>query len=97
MIEEKQIERWHAASLRLGFKVFAPCKVKLSDGSTVEATALVMIGPPKGMVVDPQWKILAPYAGQLMADGYGFSAVEIGEDDASLSRMLQDWVVEAQI
>jgi len=84
-----QIGWWRAAGLRDGFEVIAPCKVELSDGSTVEATALVKVGPPRGMVVDPLWSVLEPHAEQLVADGFGFSAVTIDDDD--LSDLLRDW------
>ena len=84
-----QIRKWRAAGVREGFEVIAPCKVVLSNGSTVEATALVKVGPPGGMVVDPKWSVLEPHAEQFVADGFGFSAVTIGDDD--LSELLMDW------
>ena len=84
-----QISKWRAAGLRDGFDVIAPCKVVLSNGSTLEATALVRIGPPRGMVVDPQWSVLEPHAEQLVADGFSYSAVTIDDDD--LGEMLRDW------
>jgi hypothetical protein len=87
--EAEQVEKWRAAGLRMGFDVISPCKVVLSDGSTVEATALVKVGPPMGMVVDPDWAVLEPHANRLMADGFGFSAVTIG--DVDLSDLLRDW------
>lgn len=55
----------------------------------MRATALVDVGPPKGMVVDPQWSVLEPHADQLVADGFGFSAVTIGDED--LSDLLAEW------
>ena len=80
--------KWRAAGLRHELEVVAPCKVQLSNGAIVEATALVSVGPPNGMVVDPEWSVLEPHAAQLAADGFGFSAVTIGDDD--LSEMLLD-------
>lgn len=47
------------------------------------------VGPPNGMVVDPEWSVLEPHAEQLLADGFGFSAVTI--DDGDLSELLSDW------
>jgi hypothetical protein len=88
-MDADQIGKWRAVGLRTVFEVIAPCMVVLSNGSTVEATALVKVGPPKGMVVDPEWSVLEPHAEQLVADGFGFSAVTIGDDD--LGEMLRDW------
>lgn len=87
--EGNQSEKWLAAGLRLGFDVIAPCKVVLSDGSILEATALVKVGPPNGIVVDPEWSVLKPYASQLVAEGFGYSAVEI--EDGDISDMLLEW------
>ena len=90
-VEADQISRWLAAGERIGFEVTAPCKLVLSDGATLKATALVKVGPPKGMVIDPEWSVLEPYAEQLVGDGFGYSAVTIGDDDADLTDMLRDW------
>ncbi|HEY8571837.1 hypothetical protein [Phenylobacterium sp.] len=86
----EQTRRWLAAGRRLGLEVIAPCQLILSNGSKLEATALVKVGPPKGMVVDPAWSVLEPHAHQLVAEGFGYSAVTIGEDD-DLSDLLRDW------
>jgi hypothetical protein len=88
-MDPDQIGKWRAAGLRAGFEVIAPCKIVLSDGSKVEATALVKVGPPAGMVVDPEWSVLEPHAEQLVADGFGYSTVTIGDDD--LGELLRDW------
>lgn len=85
-----QTNRWLAAGQRLGIEVIAPCQLVLGDGSKLEATALVKIGPPKGMVVDPEWSVLEPHADQLVSEGFGYSAVTIDED-VDLSDMLRDW------
>lgn len=86
----EQTSRWLATGQRLGIEVIAPCRLVLSDGSRLEATALVKVGPPGGMVVDAEWSVLEPHADQLVRDGYGYSAVAIGEDD-DLSDLIQDW------
>ena len=88
-MDADQIGKWRAAGLRTGFEVISPCKVVLSNGSTVEATALVKVGPPNGMVVDLEWSVLEPHAEQLVADGFGYSAVAIDDDD--LNELLRDW------
>lgn len=82
---------WSAAGSRMGFEVEAPCRLTLSDGSVVEATALVKIGPSKGMVVDPDWNVIAPFYKQLLADGFGFSAISITGNDADLVDVIRDW------
>jgi acyl dehydratase len=54
-------------------------------------TALVRVGPPNGMVVDPEWANLAPYAERLIADGFGYSAVSINGEPSSMVEVLKDW------
>jgi hypothetical protein len=75
----------------MGFEVVAPCKITLSNGSIVEATALVNVGSPKGMVIDPKSSVIAPFADQLVADGFGYSVIEITGDDADLVEVIRDW------
>lgn len=84
-----QFSRWHAAAKREGFEVIAPCEVVLSDGSILKATALVKVGPPRGMIVDPEWSVLQPHRERLLADGFGYSVVTIGDED--LSDMIREW------
>ena len=91
IVNLEQVSCWRAAGVRAGFEVVAPCKVLLSNGSTVEATALLKLGPSRGMVVDPEWSVLEPHAEQLVADGFGYSAVTI-DHDSDLSEMLADWI-----
>lgn len=91
MPETEQISRWLAAGRRHGFKVISPCKLVLGDGSTLNATALVKVGPVKGMVVDPEWSVIEPHADRLIAEGYGFSALTLDGGDDDLSQMLRDW------
>ncbi len=86
-----QAGEWRAAGSRMAFEVEAPCRVRLSDGSIVEATALVKIGPSKGMVVDPKWSVIEPFAKELIADGFGFSAISITGNDADLADVIRDW------
>ena len=84
-----QISRWHAAAKRGGFEVIAPCEIVLSDGAILRATALVMVGAPRGMIVDPEWSAIQPHAERLLADGFGYSVVTIDDDD--LSDMIREW------
>jgi hypothetical protein len=84
---------WLAAGSRIGFEVVAPCRVTLNDGRIVQATALVKVGSPNGMVIDPRWSVIEPFADQLVAEGFGYSAIEIGEndDDSDLIDLIRDW------
>jgi hypothetical protein len=91
MAEVEQISRWLAAGRRHGVQVTAPCKLVLGDGSTLHATALVKVGPAKGIVVDPDWSAIEPHAQRLVAEGFGYSAVTLDSGEDDLSEMLRDW------
>lgn len=88
-----QSRLWLAAGSRIGFEVVAPCTVMLSDGRAVEVAALVKVGSPNGMVVDPAWHVIEPFADQLVTDGFGYSAITISEndDDSDLIDVIHDW------
>ncbi|WP_372782083.1 hypothetical protein [Phenylobacterium sp.] len=89
-----QISIWRAVGSRLGIEVIAPWRVALSDGSRIDATALVKVGAGKGIVVDPAWATLEPHADRLGADGFGYSAVELedgDDDDPGVVELLKDW------
>ena len=88
--DDEQAVWWRAAGNRHGIEVVSPCSLTLSNGVTIKIAALVKVGPPMGMAVDPVWSTLAPHADQLAKDGYGYSVVEIDNDD--ISEMLRDWV-----
>jgi hypothetical protein len=75
----------------MGFEVVAPCRVTLGDGSIVEATALVKVGPPNGMVVDPEWSVIEPFADRLVAEAFGYSAISISDNDDDLVDVIRDW------
>lgn len=89
--EVDQTSIWLEAGSRLKIEVIAPCEIVLSDGSWFSATALIKVGPRNGMVVDPAWSVLEPHADQLVADGFGYSAVEMRNDHAAIAEMLTDW------
>jgi hypothetical protein len=92
-----QITTWRAVGIDIGVDVVAPCRIVLSNGTTVEATALVKVGPPNGMVVDPKWEVLKPYVDGLLDDGFGYSVVRLDEpydpagDRAGMIEVLVDW------
>lgn len=92
MIEEAdQISAWRTVGSHLGIAVTSPCEIALSDGSSLNATALIHVGPVNGMVVDPEWTTLEPHAERLIADGFGYSAVTIDDDLPSVVEMLKEW------
>ncbi len=92
MIEEAdQISAWRTVGSHLGIAVISPCEIALSDGSRFKAAALIHVGPPNGMVVDPEWTTLEPHADRLIADGFGYSAVTIDDDPSNVVEMLKDW------
>jgi len=92
MMRADQVEIWNRVARELDLAVVAPCELILSNGDKISATALVEhFGARKGMVVDPDWSTIAPHAERLVADGYGYSAVEISGDHASLIEILRDW------
>jgi hypothetical protein len=50
-------------------------------------------GGPNGLIADPDWSVLQPYAGALVACGYGFSAVSLDRvlDRSGIIELLADW------
>lgn len=82
---------WRAAGSRLGFEVVSPCRLILSSGLVVEATALLKIGPSKGIVVDPNWNVIEPFFKELLADGFFFSSISITGNDADLVDVIRNW------
>lgn len=87
------MDHWRELASRLGFEVIAPASVLVGEGSATFAALLPQIGAKNGMIVDPDWEAISPYADALLRLGYGFSAVDIGTDpDAeSAKKMLRDW------
>jgi hypothetical protein len=88
-----QVERWRDLAFRLGFEVVAPATIQVGD-ATVSFTALLpQFGGKNGMIADPEWEAISPFAEALWNLGYGFSTVEIGSvpDDDSIKEMLRDW------
>lgn len=89
----EQIAKWQRVADPFRIKVIAPCEIVLGIGSAFIATALVKVGPPLGMVVDPNWAVLAPHAEAFVEAGYGYSAVTIGDEDEldACRDILLDW------
>ena len=87
-----QLNAWNKVAAALGIRVDAPCEIQLPDGTWVRATAHVkQFGDKNGMIVDPHWNVLEPYAKVLEVHGYGFSAIEIDLDHEGLIEVLADW------
>ncbi|HKU99788.1 MAG TPA: hypothetical protein VJR58_31120 [Vineibacter sp.] len=89
-----QVRAWHRLAMDLGIEVVAPCEINLANGSRFRATAHVRnFGAENGMVVEPNYAALKPYADALTAAGYGYSAMELNDlwDRAAVIEMLADW------
>ena len=87
-----EADAWRYAAAQLEFDVTAPCEIALSNGQTVHAAALVKVGPSLGIVADPSWAQLESHTEALSMDGYGYSAVSLGEYDRSrMIELLRDW------
>ena len=90
---DQQIAAWRYVASDLGVEIVAPCQITLNGGQILTATALVRVGPQKGMVVDPEWHVLEPYSAALLDEGYGFSAITLDEvyDRSGMVDVLKDW------
>ena len=88
-----QVAHWRELAFRLGFQVTAPATIPVGDGSATFTALLPQFGGENGMIADPYWEAISPYADALLRLGYGYSAVEIGSnpDDESAKEMLRDW------
>jgi hypothetical protein len=88
-----QVDRWRELASRLRFEVIAPATIRLLDGSATFTALLPQFGGNAGMIADPDWETISPYADALFTLGYGYSAVEIGDgpDYESAKEMLRDW------
>jgi len=91
-----ETELWKRLASSLNIAVVAPFAFE-SEGRRVEFTALLpQFGAPNGMVVDADWSLIEPRVNALLAAGYGFSCVSLGneahDDDLEASvEMLRDW------
>jgi hypothetical protein len=87
-----QSEHWRALGDRLGIQVMAAATVTVADQSVTFTVLLRQIGGPKGIVIDPDWQLIEPYADALTDQGYGFSCCEYGDsDDESHKEVLREW------
>ncbi len=89
-----QVKAWRDLATEFGIEVIAPCNIRLKDGSRVQATAHVkQFGAANGMIIDPDYAVLMPHKDALIANGYGYSTVELSEqsDRAMTIEMLADW------
>ncbi|HEX5184207.1 MAG TPA: hypothetical protein VFW19_13805 [Allosphingosinicella sp.] len=88
-----EVGYWRALASQLDIKVTAPATVLLGDESVTFTALLPQFGGDSGMIADPQWEVISPYADALLKLGYAYSAVELGSDgdDDSARRMLRDW------
>jgi hypothetical protein len=88
-----QVAAWHKAARELGLEIVAPFEMDLDLAGRLSATALIKdFEARQGMVVDPLWSTLEPYASALHEAGYGYSAMELGEYDRTyLIGVFNDW------
>jgi hypothetical protein len=88
-----QVTAWQEVAAQLGIAITAPCEIRLADGTRVHASAHIEnFGAENGMIADPDWGRIAPYAKALVANGYGFSRVALGPFDRErIIELLADW------
>jgi hypothetical protein len=89
-----QVDRWRALASRLGFEVIAPATVAVGDERVPFTALLPQFGAERGMIADPDWEKIKPYADALWELGYGYSVVKLRcniADDESAQEMLRDW------
>jgi hypothetical protein len=88
-----QSERWRQLAARLGFSVTAPVELQIGAETVSFDALLPQFGGQRGMICDADWDTIAPHAAHLVAEGYGYSAVSLGEPDEIDSDydMLRDW------
>jgi hypothetical protein len=93
MIDINQVRAWKNVAAELDIRVVAPCDIPLPDGTHLIATAHIQdFGGANGLIADPDWAVLEPYADVLVASGYGFSAVSLDSvNDQWIIEMLADW------
>ncbi len=87
---------WLRVADDLCLKIVAPYKAQFPDGSCLEVSALVKnFGAPQGMLVDPDYDVLAPHTRRMRECGYGYSAMLGGPvdqyDRESVIEVLNDW------
>jgi restriction system protein len=93
----EEVRAWKEVAAFFDIDIATPCDIPLPDGTRIVATAHIKdFGGPKGMIADPKWSVLEPYANALVKYGYGVSTVSIvdthyGFDPSSTARMLADW------
>lgn len=75
-MNEAEVLFWQRTAKEFGLDIEAPIELTLANGARMKATALVRcFGAAKGMVVDPDYRILEPHTQVLVAEGYGYSAI----------------------
>jgi hypothetical protein len=87
---------WQYVAKDLGLEIVAPYGAVFPDGSRVTVSALVKkFGGPLGMLVDPDWDLLAPHINMMSESGYGYSAMSTGPVDLysreGIIDVLNDW------
>jgi len=90
--------QWREIAARWKLRVETPFVVDLSLGSITVPVLLRDFGAANGMLLVTDYNMIAPYADELVALGFGYSCLaeptaryDPGADDESLRDMLEDW------
>jgi hypothetical protein len=86
-----QADHWRQLGFALGLGVTAPVAIAVAGKELTFTALLPQLGGRHGIIVDPDWEAIGPHSDELTRLGFGFSAVEIGDDVESAKEMLRDW------
>jgi hypothetical protein len=85
-----QIDCWNEVAEALDVRVEAPASITIGDRLIEFAALLPDFGAPKGMIADPEWAAIEPFADALVAAGYGYSCIVV-ERAGDMREVLRDW------
>ena len=88
-----QSELWKELAERLSIVAVVPFQLEIEGDQVVFTALLPQFGGAAGLVADPEWAVIEPYAAALIERGFGFSAVTLDKvfDSDSAQEMLRDW------
>jgi hypothetical protein len=85
-------EGWRSIASDLGIQAIAPFDLTIGGTRATFTVLLPQFGGRKGMIVDPVWSMIEPYADALAKEGYGYSCVSMeGSTPRDLQGILADW------
>ncbi len=91
------LQMWNEAAADLGLEIQAPFELALQTGIRIEGRLLLKdYGAENGMIVVTDYSRVAESVDEIIAAGYGFSALSEPDRSDSYNRagfieMLQDW------